>query len=128
MKTGSILSAAAAAIGLAFSASAPAQPVSKAAYEAARKDIASDYKTAKIGCEPMEGDVRDLCLADVKGRHEVALAELEVAHTPSAKTRDELRIARARTDYVVAERNCEGKAGKAKDVCLTEAKSRYGGS
>jgi hypothetical protein len=128
MNRNAILSAAAAAIGLAFSASAPAQAISKAAYDAARRDIAGDYRTARIGCEPMEGDVRDSCVADVRGRHEIALAELEVAYRPGAKTLDDLRLAKSRTDHQVAIGKCDEKAGKARDTCIAEAKRRYPGS
>ena len=129
MKGNATLSAVAAAIGLAFSACAPAEPLSKAVYDATRKDIAGDYKTARIGCEPMEGNVRDVCVADVKGRHEIALAELEVAYNPaSGKALEDLRLARARADHLVAIGKCDDKAGKARDVCMSEAKSRYPGS
>jgi hypothetical protein len=122
------LPAVAAAIGLAFSAGALAQAPSKADYDATRKEIAGDYKTARIGCEPMEGSVRDACMADVKGRHEIALAELEAAFSPSAKTLDDLRLARARSDHVVAIAKCDDKPGRIREACLTEAKLRYPGS
>src|SRR3954471_4228502 len=42
-----------AASGLACAAGALPGPMSKAEYEAAKKDIKSDYRTAKVGCEPM---------------------------------------------------------------------------
>ncbi len=67
----------AAAAGLAFSQFGLAQPMSKAEYQVARKTVESDFRTARIGCEPMRGKVRDLCMADVTGREGVKLAELE---------------------------------------------------
>lgn len=66
-----------AAIALAFGTAALAQPMSKAEYQAARRTVESDFRTARIGCEPMRGDVRDLCMADVSGREGIKLAELE---------------------------------------------------
>ena len=61
------VAALAAAIGVAFSTLALAEPMTKAEYQAARKIIDSDYKGAKVGCEPMTANViryarpRSLC-------------------------------------------------------------------
>ena len=70
----------AAAIGLPYCACALAQPMSRAEYQAARRTVESDFRTARIGCEPMRGNVRDICMADVTGREGIRLAELEAVY------------------------------------------------
>jgi uncharacterized protein YjbJ (UPF0337 family) len=107
-------------IGLAHGAVALAAPMSKAEYDGARKDIESDHKSAKIGCEPMPGSVKDVCLAEVRGRHELAIAELEHAYAPSAKAQYQLRIVKARAAHSAARKQCDDKAGIAKDTCLKD--------
>jgi len=89
-------------IGLASATCAFADPMSKAEYQVARKNIASDFKGARIGCEPMRGDVLDICLVDVAGREAIALAELEAAYQPSVKTRGDVDSAKARARSALA--------------------------
>lgn len=74
------VSALAVAIGLASSASALAQPMSKAEYQVARRTVESDFRTARIGCEPMRGNVHDICIADVTGREALKLAALDALY------------------------------------------------
>jgi len=74
------VAAIAAAMGLASSACALAEPMSKAEYQVARKTVESDFRTARIGCEPMRGKVHDICMADVTGREGIRLAELEALY------------------------------------------------
>lgn len=74
------VAALAAAIGLTSSACALAQPMSKAEYQVARRTVESDFRTARIGCEPMRGNVREVCMADVAGREGTKLAELEALY------------------------------------------------
>ena len=93
----------AAAIGLASGTCAAADAMSKADYQVARKNIASDFRGARIGCEPMSGSVQDLCLVDVAGREGIALAELEALYLPGAKTREGVDIAKAQARSALAE-------------------------
>ena len=74
------VAALAATIGLASSACALAQAMSKAEYQVARRTVESDFRTARIGCEPMRGNVREVCMADVTGREGIKLAELEALY------------------------------------------------
>ena len=125
----STLTALAAAIGLAFGASALANTMmSKADYSAGKKAIAADYKSAKAGCDPLVGNAKDVCVAEARGREKVALAELEATHEPSEKHRYDVRIARADAAHTTAKEKCDSLSGDAKDVCMKDAKARYGKS
>jgi hypothetical protein len=98
-----------------------ADPISKAEYQATRKNIESDFRGARIGCEPMPDKVQERCLADVAARQAVALAELEALYQPGPKTRAELRLARALASHASAVGRCDEKPGRVRDACLKEA-------
>jgi len=120
----STLTALAAAIGLAFGASALANTMmSKADYSAGKKAIAADYKSAKADCDPLVANAKDVCVAEARGREKVALAELEARNEPSDKHRHEVRIAQADAAYAIAKEKCDDRAGNDKDVCMKEAAS-----
>jgi hypothetical protein len=115
------VSAVAAAIGLAFSAAAMADPMSKSEYQQQKDSITAEYKAGKAKCDPLAGNAKDICMAEAKGKERVAKADLEVHYKPSDKTHYDARVARADADYAVAKERCDDKAGNAKDVCVKEA-------
>ena len=119
------VTALAAAIGLVSGTAAIGDDMSRLQYEAARKAIESDYKSARTGCEPMPDNAKDACEADIKGRQVVALAELEVEYRPSDKSRSALRVARANAAYASAREKCHDRTGAAKETCVADAKARY---
>jgi hypothetical protein len=117
------INAIALAIGLAFSAGAMAEAMSKDEYKAGKEKISAEYKTAKAACGSLSGNASDICVADAKGKEKVAKADLEVSYKPDVKTRYEAGIARAEATYAVAREKCDDQPGNAKDVCVKEAKS-----
>lgn len=117
------LTAIATAISLAFGAAAMGHPMSKAEFKADKEKIETEYRVAKIGCQPKSGNAKDICIAEAEGREHVALAELEAAYRSTRKTRYDVRMARARADYSVAREKCDDQAGNVKDVCMKEAEA-----
>jgi hypothetical protein len=111
------------AIGLAFSAGAMAQSMSKTDYKAGKDKIAAEYKAAKAGCTSLAGNANDICVAEAKGKDKVAKAELEVSYKPSTKNHYDVNIAKAEANYAVAKEKCDDMAGNPKDVCVKEAKA-----
>ena len=111
------------AIGLAFSAGAGAQTMSKDQYQSGKDGIAADYKAAKASCGSLSGNANDICTAEASGRENVAKAQLEAEYKPSLNARYAVRVARADADYSVARERCDDKAGNVKDVCVQEAKA-----
>jgi len=106
-----------AAIGLAYCACALAQPMSKAEYQVARRTVESDFRTARIGCEPMRGKVHDICMADVTGREGAKLAELEAVYS-----RQDADSIRREALHSTAREKCEALLGKPKAQCLVAAR------
>ncbi len=117
------ISAIALAIGLIFSAGAMAESMTKTQYKSQVKNIESQYKVNKAGCDSLAGNAKDICVAEAKGKQNVAKAELEANYKPSVEARYEAQVARAEADYSVALEKCDDKAGNAKDVCVKEAKA-----
>ena len=111
------------AIGLAFSAGAMAEAISKQEYKSIDNNIDADFKAAKAQCDSLAGNAKDICEADAKGRRNSARAELEYKYKPTVKTLYEARIAKADAEYAVANEKCDDKAGNDKDVCVKEAKA-----
>lgn len=111
------------AVSLAFSAGASAEGISKDDYKAAKDKIAAEYTLAKTGCASLSGNPNDICVAEAKGKENVAVAELEASYKPTPKTHYQALIAKAEADYTVAKERCDDMAGNAKDICVKEAKA-----
>ncbi len=114
-----ITTAVAAAMGFAGTAFA----MSKAEIKADEDRIAADFKSAKSACDSLKANAKDICLAEAKGNEKVAKAELGARKNDTAKTRADVRVARADADYGVAREKCDDLAGNPKDVCLKDAKA-----
>ena len=102
-----------------------AQTLGKAEYLALRKTIESDFRTAKIGCEPMLGNVRTICMADVRGRESIALAELRASYDRTEEARMEVRILKARAGLALARARCEDVAAHRKAACAADAEAAH---
>lgn len=111
------------ALGLAFSAGAMAETITKNQYRAHVKSIESEYKVNKAACDSLAGNAKDVCVAEAKGKQNVAKAELVSNYKPSIKTSHNAHVAKAEADYSVAIEKCDDKAGNEKDVCVKEAKA-----
>lgn len=110
-------------LGLAFSSGALAEGMSKESYNLSKDAIKAEYKAAKATCVPMSGNYKDLCLAEVEGKKNVRLAELEASYKPTAKNQYEARVAKAEADYALAREECDVKTDDVKDACLKAAKA-----
>jgi hypothetical protein len=119
----STITAVAAAISLSFSVAAMADSMSKSEYNADKNNIQAEYKSAKAICGQYKSNAKDICVAEAKGKENVALAELEATYQPGPKASYNVLIARAEADYSVAKQKCDEMAGNSKDVCVKEAKA-----
>ena len=111
------------AIGLAFSAGAMAQGMSKENHKAGHERIAVEYTAAKARCASLSGNPNDICEAEAKGHAKVARAELDATYMPGGNTHHEAHVAKAEAERAVAKERCDDKGGNAKDLCLEEAKA-----
>ena len=115
------ITALAAAIGLATSASATGAGISEAQYKSAGQSISARHTADQTACDEMAGNAKDVCTAEANGRESVAKAELELSYGDSSKHRDDVRIAKANAAYAIANEKCDDLAGNAQDVCRKQA-------
>jgi hypothetical protein len=119
------------AAGLGFAAPGAAQmyaskattPMSKDSYAMAKTNADTQYKIDKDTCSSLNGNAKDICIAQAKGKDNVAKADAEAAYKNTPKARENARIARAQANYDVAIEKCDDQTGNAKDVCVKEAKA-----
>ncbi len=111
------------AIGLALSADAMAESMSKKQYTALNNKIDAEYKVANKSCDSLSGNSEDICEAQAKGNKNIAATELKYNYNPSVKTLYKARVAKADADYAVASQKCDDKDGNVEDVCEKEAKA-----
>jgi hypothetical protein len=98
-------------------------PMSKASYTQAVKDADAQYKTANQACASLSGNAKDICVAEAKGKRNVAKADAEAAYKHTAKARESARVVNAQAVYSVAIEKCDDLAGNPKDVCAKQAKA-----
>jgi hypothetical protein len=118
--------------GLGFAAPGAAQtyapkatstPMSKDSYAMAKTNADTQYKIDKDACSSLNGNAKDICVAQAKGKDNVAKADAEAAYKNTPKARENARIAHAQANYDVAIEKCDDQTGNAKDVCVKEAKA-----
>ncbi len=97
--------------------------LTKDGYAQAKKDADAQYKTDKERCASMSGNAKDICMAEAKGKDDVARAEAAAAYESTPKTRENARVAHAEATYKVSVEKCDDLAGNPKDVCVKEAKA-----
>ena len=100
-----------------------ATPMSKDNYAAAKASADTQYKLDKDACASLSGNARDICIAQAKGKDNVAKADAEAAYENTPKARESARVAHAQANYDVAIEKCDDLAGNRKDVCVKEAKA-----
>jgi hypothetical protein len=71
----------------------------------------------------MNGNIKDICVEQAKGKEKVARAELDGKLDPSPRQQEKVVLARADADYAVAKEKCDDLNGDAKDTCVKDAKA-----
>jgi hypothetical protein len=114
------------AVGMAFALGAQAQSTSTRQVKNADEDrIEAEYKAAKERCDPMQGNAKDVCQKEAKGKEKVAKAELDAKTSPTAANQRKVHEAKADAAYDVAKEKCDDKKGNDKDVCQKDAKAAH---
>ncbi len=125
------------------------RPGPKAHFDVRMAIADAGYAAAKEKCDDLAGNAQDVCVKEAKAAHTSAKADAETQRTTaaanktasdkSAKARGEenKEIFDARqdaaadkrnADYKVAVEKCDALAGTTKEVCMGDAKARYGKS
>ncbi len=114
------------AVALAFSVGAQAQNTTTRQVKNADEDrIEAEYKAAKEKCDTLQGNAKDVCQKEAKGKEKIAKAELDAKAKPTAANQRKVQEAKADVAYDVAKERCEDKKGNDKDVCEKDAKAAH---
>ena len=87
--------------------------------------IEADYKADKARCDSMNGNAKDVCQKEAKGKEKVAKAELDAKTHPSAGNQRKVLEAKADAKYDVAKEKCDGMKGNEKSACEKDAKAEH---
>jgi len=111
------------AVGLAFSAGAMADGMTKRQYQFLGKNIETEYLAARKACNSLADNALDICIVQANGRMNVARAELESSYDPSIKNRYKAREASISANYAVAIEKCDDASDNSRETCVKYAKS-----
>ncbi len=122
--------AVAAAVMLAFAGFAQAQTqapagVDRKAKNAEEERIEAAYKADKAKCDGLNGNAKDVCEKEAKGKEKVAKAELDAKANPSDRNTRKVQEAKAEAEYEVAKEKCDDLKGNDKDACQKDAKANH---
>ena len=88
-----------------------------------RRTPTRSTRSTKSACSSLSGNAKDICMAEAKGKDDIARAEAAAAYENTPKTRENARVAHAEATYKVSMEKCDDLAGNPKDVCVKEAKA-----
>ena len=103
----------------------PSTPMTKDSYAMAKKDADAQYKIDKDACSSLNGNAKDICVAEAKGKDNAAKADAQASYANTPKARESARVAHAKATHDVSIEKCDDLAGNRKDVCVKEAKAAF---
>lgn len=95
----------------------------KSAYENAKASAKSTYESASKRCDAMNGNAKDICVAEAKAGRVKTEQEAEAAYQGTPKARAHAAEEIAEANYKVAKERCDDRTGNDKDVCIKVAKA-----
>lgn len=97
--------------------------LSRPAYESAQKRVEAAWRQDRQACRRLEGESREVCEAEAKGKKAAALARLEARWKRTPEAIQEAKEVTADANYRVAREKCEALEGDARDRCVDAAKA-----
>ena len=102
---------------------AHAANMTKEEASAEKARIEAEYKADRKACDGMNGNAKDVCVEQAKGKEKVARAELDYKQDSSERHRGKVEHVKADAQYSVAKEKCDDLAGDQKDACVKDAKA-----
>ena len=112
------------------------RPTAETRFRARVARAEAGYRAAKERCDDLAGNAKDVCVKEAKSAETAAMADAKVqmktsdanatANKKSADARKDATADKLDADYKVAKEKCDTYAGNAKDICVKEAKVRFG--
>ena len=85
--------------------------MSKESYTMAKTNADAQYKIDKDACSSASGNAKDICMAEAKGKDNVAKANAQASYENTPKARQNARVTAAEASYKVAIEKCDDLAG-----------------
>ena len=85
--------------------------------------VEATYKADKEACKKMDGNAKDVCEAEAKGKEQVANAEIDYKRSGTERDRMKIAETRAKADYAIAKERCEDRPRAEQSLCKKEAKA-----
>lgn len=95
----------------------------KKTYETTKSLAKETYTGAVKACDPLDGNAKDVCIADAKAARVRSEAEAEAAYKGTPKAREDAARDIAEANYKAAKERCDDLKGNAEEVCEKEAKA-----
>ena len=111
------------AAGASFAAPTFALNHDPATYRNATQKAAADYRDAIAKCDTMNGNGKDVCVAEAKLARTQTEAKAMAKYSNSPASREKARTNLAEAEFTLAKARCDGKSGAEKDECMNNAKS-----
>jgi osmotically-inducible protein OsmY len=111
------------AAGAAFAAPTFALNHDPASYRAVTQKAAANYQTATAKCGSMNGNDKDVCMAEAKLARTRTESDALSQYNNTPKGREKARSSLADAEYDLAKAKCGAKNGADKDDCMNNAKS-----
>jgi hypothetical protein len=92
-------------------------------YKVAKEKIEADYKVAKVQCDTLKDNAKDVCQKEAAGTEKVGKADLEHRYKPTTAHARKLAHEKVEATYEVAKEKCDDQSGDAKDACVKQAKA-----
>lgn len=98
-------------------------PMTKDSNVVAKANADAQYRIDKDACSSLSGNAKDICIAQAKGKDNMAKADADAAYENTPKARQTARVAHAQATYDISKEKCDELVGNRKDVCVKEAKA-----
>jgi len=95
----------------------------KTAYENAKASAKSTYEAASKQCDAMNGNAKDICVAEAKAARTKTEEDAEATYKGTPKARAHAIDEIAEANYKAAKERCDDRKGNDKDVCIKVAKA-----
>lgn len=112
------------------------KPSHETRYQAHAVRADAEYELAKERCDDRAGNTKDVCMKEAKSLETAAKADARAqmktaeanaaANEKSADARKDATEDKLGAQYKVAKEKCDSYAGNAKDICVNEAKVKFG--
>ena len=107
----------------AFASGVNAEPLSTKERRLDHDKAQAAYRFDWASCRKQQGNAKDACKVEARGRFQVAKAEIDARYKNSPVNQDRIKLAKTDATYRLALEKCADLGGNARDVCKADARA-----